>query len=112
MDPHATTRARSAVGPSETIDLATMRAVLAALEALEEEVQHREAHLRALLPPEQFRLAWALRDAEERHGQAERLLAIHRLADELVRQLPAHEAPIRAAVRWLLREGVEVDESA
>jgi len=89
-----------------------MRAVLAALEALEEEVQHREAHLRALLPPEQFRLAWALRDAEERLGLAERLLAERWLLKRLIRRLPAHEAPIRAAVRRLLREGVEVDESA
>jgi len=74
--------------------------------------QHREAHLRALLPPEQFRLVWALRDAEERHGQAERLLVIRGLADELSQELPEHAAVIRAAVGRLLGEGTEVGEVA
>jgi hypothetical protein len=54
-----------------------VRAELAEVEALEDELRHRVAHLRAVLPPEQFRLVWALLDAQERLGLVERLLAEH-----------------------------------
>ena len=60
-----------------TADLAAVRAELAAVEALEDEVCRRAAHLRVVLPPGQFRLVWALLDAQERLGLAERLLAEH-----------------------------------
>ena len=56
-------------------DLAVVRTELAEVEALEDEVRQRAARLRAVLPPEQFRLVWALLDAQERLGLAERLLA-------------------------------------
>ncbi len=57
-------------------------------------------------------MAWELRDAEERHGQAERLLVIRGLADDLSQELPEHAAVIRAAVGRLLGEGTEVGEVA
>jgi hypothetical protein len=112
VDPHTTRSPQSAVRPSAAADLATHRAALAELEALEDELRQRAAHLRARLAPDEFRLAWELRDAEERHGQAERLLTIHRLAAELMRELPAHAATIRAAVGRLLGEGVDADGPA
>ena len=58
--------------------LAVVRAELAEVEALEDEVRQPTAHLRAVLPPAQFRLVWALLDAQERLGLAEQLLAEHR----------------------------------
>jgi hypothetical protein len=93
-------------------DLATVRAELEDVEALEDEVAHRMADLGALLPRGQFRLIWELLDAEQRHGQAERLLAIHGLAAGLARELPEHADAIRAAVGGLLGEGTEVGEVA
>jgi hypothetical protein len=89
-----------------------VRAALAELEALEDQVAQRMAHLGGLLPREQFRLVWELLDAEQRHGQAERLLAVHGVADDLARDLPEHAATIRAALRRLLGEGTEVGEVA
>ncbi len=62
-------------------DLAAARDDLAEVEALVDEVRHRGAHLRAVLPPAQFRLVWALLDAQERLGLAERLLAERAAAD-------------------------------
>ena len=100
--------AGSAAGPGAA-DLAAVRAELAAVEALEDEIRYRAAHLRASLSAEQFRLAWALLDAEQRRCQTERLLAIRLLTDALVRELPAHAATIRAAVGRLVGEGAEVD---
>ncbi len=61
--------------------LAAVREELAAVEALEDEVRQRTAHLQAVLPPAQFRLVRALLDAQERLGLAERLLAEHAPAD-------------------------------
>ena len=102
--------ARSAVWVGVAADLATARAELVEVEALEDEIRHRAAHLRATLSAEQFRRAWALLDAEQRHGQAERLLAIRGLVGELARELPEHAATIRAVAGRLLGEGAEVGE--
>ena len=90
--------------------LADVRAALAAVEALEDQVAHRMAQLGALLSHGQFRLVWELLDAEQQHGQAERLLALRGLADDLARELPEHTAVIRAAVGRLLGVGVEAGE--
>ena len=102
--------ARSVAALGAAADLAAVRAELAEVEALENEVRHRRAQLGALLPCGQFRLVWELLDVEQRHGQAERLLATRWLADELARELPAHAATVRAAVGRLLGEGTEVGE--
>ncbi len=77
MDSEAERGARSGEGPGleAMADLAVVRADLAAIEAIEDELRHRLAHLRAMLPLGQFRLVWALLDAQERLGLAERLLA-------------------------------------
>ena len=104
--------ARSAAALGAMTALAAVRTELADVEALEDEAQHRMAYLGGLLPPGQFRLVWELLDAEQRHGQAERLLAIRGLADGLSRELPEHAAVIRAAVGRLLGEGTEVGEVA
>ncbi len=104
--------AKSAAALGAMIDLAAVHTELAEIEAFEDEVQHRMAYLGALLPRGQFRLVWELLDAEQRHGQAEQLLAIRGLADGLSRQLPEHAAVIRAAVGRLLGEGTEVGEVA
>ncbi len=84
------------------IPLSEVRAELQELEAYEDEVRHRLAQLRAVLPPEHFRLAWALRDAEEKLGVAGRRLAERRLVEELAQCLPEHGPAIRAAARRLL----------
>ena len=68
-------------GLEATADLAAVRDDLAEVEALEDELRHRLAHLRALLPREQFRLVWVLLDAQERLGLAERFLAERAVAD-------------------------------
>ena len=104
--------AKLAAALGAAADLAAVRAELAEVEALEDQVARRTAALGALLPRGQFRLVWELLDAEQRHGQAERLLAIRGLADELARALPAHAATIEAAVGRLLGEGTEVGEVA
>ena len=87
-----------------TAPLAAVATEVDRLNSLEREVADLAAVLRATLPPEQFRLVWALRDAEERHGLAERRLAERLLVDELARHLPAHAAAIRAAAAHLLEE--------
>ena len=87
---------------------AAVRADLAEVEALEDQIAHRMAYLGGLLPRGQFRLVWELLDAEQRRGQAERLLAIRGLADLLAGELPDHAAAIRAAAGQLLGEGSEV----
>ena len=74
-------RADDGCGLEATADLAAVREDLAEVEALGDELRHRVAHLRAVLPPEQFRLVWALLDAQERLGFAERLLAERAVAD-------------------------------
>ena len=76
VDSEAEGGARSAEGRELEVmaDLAIVRADLAAIEAIEDELRQRLAHLRATLPLGQFRLVWALLDAQERLGLAERLL--------------------------------------
>ena len=78
MGAHGGARSADGHGLEATADLAAMREDLAEVEALEDELRHRVAHLRAVLPPAQFRLVWALLDAQERLGLAEQLLAGHR----------------------------------
>ena len=87
-----------------TADLAAVRAELAEVEGLEDQVTQRMAHLGTLLPRGQFRLLWELLDAEQRHGQAERLLAIQGLAVALARELPEHASTIEAAAGRRLGE--------
>ena len=101
-------RARLAGALGAVADHAAVRAELAEAEGLEDQVARRMAHLGTLLPRGQLRLVWELLDAEQRHGQAERLLAIRGLADLLAGELPDHAAAIRAAAGQLLGEGSEV----
>ena len=96
--------------PENEPALVAVRAELAEVETFEDQIAHRMACLGSLLPRGQFRLVWELLDAEQRRGQAERLLAIRGLADGLARQLPEHAAVIRAAVGRLLGEGTEGTE--
>ncbi len=85
-----------------TVPLADIVTDLDRLDTLEREVADIMAVLRATLPPAQFRLVWALRDAEERHGLAERTLAERQLVDGLARHLPEQAPAIRAAAAHLL----------
>ena len=78
---HRGARSAGARRLEASADLAAVREELAQVEALEDEVRHRVAHLRAVLPPAQFELVWALLDAQERLGLAERLLAEHAATD-------------------------------
>ena len=98
------------LGP--TAPLAEVRADLGDLETIEDEVRQRAAALRALLPLDHFRLVWALQDAEQRLGLAERLLAEYNLVEELVRRLPDHAAAIRAAARHHRGEEIAAGEPA
>ena len=91
-------------GAGAALPLADVAPELARLEALEREVADLVAILRAMLPPDHFRLVWALRDAEERRGLVERQLAERQLVDGLARHLPAHAPAIRAAADHLLGE--------
>ncbi len=89
-----------------SVPLAEVRAALTELETLEDEVRHPMAHLDCILPPEQARLAWAVRDAEERLGLGQRLLAEDWLVERLARRLPEHAATIRSEAHRLSgREG-------
>jgi len=92
--------------------LAEVRADLETLEAIEDEIGQRVAELRAVLSPEDFRRAWALQDAEQQLGLAERLPAERRLVEALARRLPDHAATIRAAARHYLAEGIAAGETA
>jgi hypothetical protein len=89
-------------GSGATVPLADVAPELAQLETLEREAADLVAILRATLPPDQFRLAWALRDAEERRGLVERRLAERHLRDGLARHLPAHAPAIRATADHVL----------
>ena len=66
----------------------------------------------AALPAGAFRLAWRLRDAEERLGLAERALRERWLVEALARHLPEHAAAIRAAAHHLLGGGLTPDRAA
>ena len=91
--------------PGVTVPLADVATDLDRLDTLEREIADLLAVLRATLPPAHFRLVWALRDAEERHGLAERALAVQQLVDGLARHLPEHAAAIRATAGHLLDDG-------
>ena len=104
MNPSPENPARSTAWLSETVDLSTVRAALAEVEALEDEVRLHVAHVHALLPTEHLGRVWALRDAEERLALAEGQLAQHHFVNELIRRLPEHAVLIRATARALLGE--------
>jgi hypothetical protein len=87
-----------------TVPLAAVRRELEKVEALERELAARGAELRALLSPEQVRLVWALRDAEQRLALAEQDLRAQRLVDALAHHLPDHATTIRARAARLLSE--------
>ncbi len=89
-------------GSGATVPLADVAPELDRIETLEREVADLVAVLRATLPPDQFRLVWALRDAEERRGLVERRLAERQLAEGLARHLPGHAPAIRAAASHML----------
>ncbi len=99
--PHTCITCRPA-GSGATVPLASVAPELDRIESLEREVADLVTNLRATLPPDQFRLAWALRDAEERRGLVERQLAERQLVDGLARHLPVHAPAIRAAATHLL----------
>ena len=90
------------LGP--TTPLGAVRADLGHLEAVEDEIRQRATELRTLLMPGHHRLLWALQDAEQRLGLAERLLAERHLVEALARRLPEHAAAIRAIARQCLEE--------
>ena len=75
MEPDSRASGEVQLPLAPTLDLAAVRDDLAQVEALEEEVLGRRAHLRAILPPPLFRLVWALLDAQERLGLADQILA-------------------------------------
>ena len=90
-DSRASAGARPPLAP--TLDLAAVRDDLAQVEALEDEVLRRRAHLRAILPPPLFRLVWALLDAQEHLGLAEQMLL------ERAAAIRAHERSTPADAR-------------
>ncbi len=92
--------------------LAEVRADLNTLEAIEDEIRQRVADLRAMLGADQYRLVWALQDAEQRLGLAERMLAERRFVEGLARCLPEHAATIHTAARHLLGEEVAAGKPA
>jgi hypothetical protein len=95
-DSRACPTCRDAGGVGATIPLAEVRDELALVEDLEREVAARRSRLRAMLPPELFRLVWELGDAEERLGLAERRLAERRVAHLLALHLPSELSAIGA----------------
>jgi hypothetical protein len=90
--------------------LEDVRAELAEIEALDRRVDGLTAALRARLPAEEFRLAWALRDATECLVTAELILRDRRLAGRLARELPARSAGLEAIRRGLLGDVLPPDE--
>ena len=90
------------LGP--TAPLGEVRADLGDLEAVEDEARLRAAELRAILPAAHHRRIWALQDAEQRLGLAERLLAERHLVEALARRVPEHAAAIRAIARQCLED--------
>jgi hypothetical protein len=89
--------------------LGDVRAELAEIESLSQQAEDLAAALRARLAPEDFRLAWSLRDAVERLALAEGLLRDRRLADDLARHLPNCSPVLRAMRRRLLADELAVD---
>jgi hypothetical protein len=62
--------------------------------------------LRAVLPPDRFRLVWELRDTEEALALAERRLRERQLVEALAWHLPDSAPAIRAAARHLAEHDV------
>jgi hypothetical protein len=88
----------------DTDPLEDVRAELEEIEELTGRIGDLTAVLRDGLTPEQFRVAWELRDAVERLTLAERLLLERRMADELARLLPRSSNAMQAVTD--LRTGV------
>ncbi len=103
--PKTCTTCGPAAALGATLPLADVAPSLERLDALEREVADLLGVLRATLPPAQFRQVWALRDAEERRGLAERQVAERYLVDGLASHLAAHAPAIRAAADHLLGDG-------
>ena len=95
----------------DTARLEDVRAELGEIEAIAREIDDLMAVLRARLTPEQFRLAWALRDAGERLAIAEELLRERRLADDLARHLPGSSPAMQALRRHRLGAHDAADEA-
>lgn len=96
---------------SDLARLAEVRAELGELEAIAREIADLTALLRARLAPDQFRLAWALREAVERLAVAEELLRARRLADTLARHVPAVSPELQAMRRRILGAHPALDEA-
>ncbi len=111
MDTTDGSTAEPAAELDTTARLTSVRAELETIEGLRREVAAREAELCALLAPDHFQLVWAFRDAEERLGLAERLMATRWLVERLARCLPDHAATIRAEAQRVL-EGPAAPEPA
>ena len=90
--------------------LEDVRAELEAIEAMAGTIGDLTALLRACLPPEHFRLVWALRDTIECHAIAEELLRERRLVDDLARHLPAASPAMRVVRRHVRRDELASDE--
>jgi hypothetical protein len=95
----------------DTARLEDVRAELGEIEAVAREIDDLTALLRARLTPEQFRLAWALRDATERLAVAEELLRARRLVDTMARHLPGSAPAVLAMRRHLLGAHRAIDEA-
>ncbi len=80
-------------------EVGPLQADLGYVDALEQRIAGLVGLLRDVLPPEQFRLVWELRDAEEQLGLAERQALERRMAETLARHLvgcgPARQAIAR-----------------
>ena len=106
-DPSPRPSGTSVARVGELVPLEEARADLQTLETLEREVAALVSVLRDTLPPEQFRLVWALRDAEERLELEERDVRERHLVEGLARRFPEHAPAIRVASRDLLEEDVD-----
>jgi hypothetical protein len=95
----------------DTVPLEDVRAELEAIEAMAGTIGDLTSLLRARLPPEHFRLVWALRDTIERQAIAEELLRERRLVDVLARHLPATSPAMRAVSRHIVGGELAIDET-
>jgi hypothetical protein len=88
----------------DTLPLADARNDLELVESCQRKVRDITAALRFTLSPEDFRLVWELRDAEETLGLAETGIRQRQLVDALAHHLPSAELAIRAAASHVIDE--------